>query len=248
MAEQQEKIRVTCPSCFKRFEVSAKFAGREGPCPSCKKPIKIPELNETVVLREREGFGGVKSASGKLVFKPVAREDATFSPTVMAIVLTGVLLAFAAAYFIGQMTAPEDLTPVVAIGSFAIALPICWSGYWFLRDDELESYQGQELWIRVAICAVAYALLWGLYAFLVSYFDLRDGNLDEDLPFYLITAVLMLIAGSFASAGAFDIPPLSGFLHFSYYMVVTLLLRMTMNLSAYHAYWWQDIRADIPGL
>lgn len=247
MAEQQEKIRVTCPSCFKRFEVSAKFAGREGPCPNCKKPIRIPELSEQVVLREQEGFGGVKSASGKLVFKPVAREDARFNPTVLAVVVTVALAAFVGAYFIGQATPPENLTFAVAVGSLAIAIPVCWSGYWFLRDDELEAYQGQDLWVRVLICSVAYAAIWGIYALLVSYLELGP-DIDENLPFYMIMAVLVVIGGSFVAAGSFDIPPLSGFLHFSYYLLVTVLLRMTMGLSAYYVYWWRDIRAESFGL
>jgi len=240
MAEQQEKIRVTCPSCFKRFEVSAKFAGREGPCPSCKKPIKIPELTEQVVLREKEQFGGVKSAEGKLVFKPVAREDATFSMTGLAVVLVAAISAFAIAFFIGHSTGEDKsgLTMVVAAGSFLIALPICWSGYWFLRDDEFEPYSGQELWVRVAICSAAYALIWGIYGFLVGYWELSP-NLNEYLPYYVITAVVCLVGGGFAAAGAFDIQPLSGFLHFSFYVLITLLLRLTMGLSAYYVNWWE---------
>ncbi|MBA2114030.1 hypothetical protein [Bremerella alba] len=238
MAEQQEKIRVTCPSCFKRFEVSAKFAGREGPCPSCKKPITIPALSEQVVLREQEQFGGVKSKEGKLVFKPVAREDATFSMTALAVVMTAALSAFAIAFFIGHSTEDKSsLTMVVAAGSFLVALPLCWSGYWFLRDDEFEAYSGQELWVRVAVCSAAYALLWGIYAFLIGYWELSP-DLNENLPYYVITAVVFLIAGGFAAAGSFDIQPLSGFMHFSFYILITLLLRMAMGLSAYYVNWW----------
>ncbi|GAA4438208.1 hypothetical protein [Bremerella cremea] len=238
MAEQQEKIRVTCPSCFKRFEVSAKFAGREGPCPNCKKTIKVPELSETVVLREREEFGGVKSASGKLVFKPVAREDVKFSPTVLAVVMVAALSTFLIAFFIGHSTEdPSGLTWIVVAGSYLIAVPICWSGYWFLRDDEYEPYAGQELWGRVLICSAAYAVLWGIYAFLVGYWDLSP-NLNEYLPYYVMMAAFCVVFGGLAAAGSFDISPLSGGLHFSFYLIITLLLRLTMGLSAYYVNWW----------
>lgn len=238
MAEQQEKIRVTCPSCFKRFEVSAKFAGREGPCPNCKKPIKIPALDEQVVLREQAEFGGVKSASGKLVFKPVARTDVKFSPMVMGVVLACTMVAFAIAYFVGASAEDKDsLTWMVAAGSILVAIPICWSGYWFLRDDEYEPYMGQELWVRVLVCSVAYAAIWGLYGLLISYWDLGN-NLNEYLPYFVITAAVCLVMGGFAAAGSFDIQPLSGFLHFSFYILVTLLLRLTMGLSGYYVYWW----------
>ncbi|PQO42389.1 hypothetical protein [Blastopirellula marina] len=238
MAEQQEKIRVTCPGCFKRFEVSAKFAGKEGPCPNCKKPIRIPALDEQVVIREQEAFGGVKGAAGKLVFKPVAREDAKFSPVVLAVVFAATLSSFLVAYFVGtSVESQSTLTWILALGSYLVALPICWSGYWFLRDDEFEPYQGQELWARVAICAAAYALIWGIYAFLVGYWELSN-DLGENLPYFVITAAVFVVMGSFAAAGSFDIQPLSGFLHFSFYILITLLLRMTMGLSAYYVNWW----------
>jgi len=238
MADQQEKIRVTCPSCFKRFEVSAKFAGREGPCPACNKPIRIPSLDEQVVLREKEQFGGVKSAAGKLVFKPVAREDTEFSPVIMAVVLVFIVGLFGLSFFVGRAVSPEQLLMPIVAGSFLIALPVSWSGYWFLRDDEYEAYEGMELWIRVAVCAFAYALIWGIYALLIGYWELDD-NLGENLPFYVITAALCLVGGSFVAAGSFDIQPLSGFLHYAYYVLVTVLLRLTLGLSAYYVNWWE---------
>ncbi len=39
-------IQVTCPGCLKRFTVADKHAGKQGPCPACKKPITIPKLEE----------------------------------------------------------------------------------------------------------------------------------------------------------------------------------------------------------
>ncbi|MEC8508925.1 MAG: MJ0042-type zinc finger domain-containing protein, partial [Planctomycetota bacterium] len=33
-------IRVTCPGCHARFNVSDQFAGKSGPCPKCKKTIQ----------------------------------------------------------------------------------------------------------------------------------------------------------------------------------------------------------------
>ena len=48
-------IAVICPSCKSRFSVSDQFAGRTGPCPKCKKPIKIPAVTaEAVVIHEPE--------------------------------------------------------------------------------------------------------------------------------------------------------------------------------------------------
>jgi hypothetical protein len=36
-------IQVVCPSCKTSFKVSDQFAGKQGPCPKCKAPIRIPK-------------------------------------------------------------------------------------------------------------------------------------------------------------------------------------------------------------
>lgn len=38
-------ILVTCPGCKAQFNVSDKFAGKQGPCPKCKAVISIPKGN-----------------------------------------------------------------------------------------------------------------------------------------------------------------------------------------------------------
>ncbi len=44
-APKEEFIRFVC-SCGKKVKIPAKFAGKSGRCPACKKQIKIPELFE----------------------------------------------------------------------------------------------------------------------------------------------------------------------------------------------------------
>ncbi|MEX0793078.1 MAG: hypothetical protein WD045_08075 [Pirellulaceae bacterium] len=236
MAEQSEKpqkILVTCPGCFKRFEVSAKFAGREGPCPNCKKPIRIPTLDEQVVLREQESFGGVKDTKGRLVLKPVEREDAKFSPTALAIGLTIALFVFGMAFFLGGMD-PTTLTPILALGSVVLALPLAWGGYWFLRDDELEPHEGTDLWIRVGICSLIYAAIWGIYAFLIGFFDLEP----DEFPFLLMLVAIGIAVGSVAGMLCFEMQPIPGILHYLLYLTITVLLRLTMGLDAHFPNFW----------
>ncbi|PHR98612.1 MAG: hypothetical protein COA78_25860 [Blastopirellula sp.] len=228
------KIQVTCASCFKRFEVSEQFAGKEGPCPACGKVIRIPTLDEQVNVREVAGFGGVKDASGKLVLKPIERADAKFSPVAAGIIGVALVGLFIVAFMIKGMDA-ADKTPLLIIGSIVIAIPLAWAGYWFLRDDELEPYGGLELWIRVGICSVCYAAIWGVYAFFIGYLELNP----EDLPFLVTMVIISVAAGSFIAAGCFDIEPISGFLHYTLYLAVTILLRMTMDLPGHFTYWWQ---------
>ena len=46
------------------------------------------------------------------------------------------------------------------------------AAYAVLRNDELEPYRGKELYIRSALCGLAYVVLWGVFALLV--FARRD--------------------------------------------------------------------------
>ena len=67
-------IQVTCPKCLKRFQVSDKFAGKEGPCPNCKNVIKVPDKSEEVVIHAPDD-GAPKDRSGKSVLKPITRKE-----------------------------------------------------------------------------------------------------------------------------------------------------------------------------
>ena len=57
---------------------------------------------------------------------------------------------------------------ILGLGAFLLAPPLVLGGYTFLRDDELEPYRGLPLIMRVLICSVIYAALWGVYAWLPS--------------------------------------------------------------------------------
>ena len=78
-------IIVVCPACRKSFKVSEKFAGQTGPCPNCKKPLRVPTKEEEVKVHAPEEFaGGGKTTSGKLVTKPIARVDTKLRPVAVA--------------------------------------------------------------------------------------------------------------------------------------------------------------------
>ncbi len=82
-------IVVVCPNCRARFQVSEKFAGKQGPCPKCKGVITIPALDEQVKIHEPEQFAeGGKDAKGRAVLKPVARVETKVRP-VMVVGIVG---------------------------------------------------------------------------------------------------------------------------------------------------------------
>lgn len=219
-------IQVTCPGCHTRFQVSDKFAGQTGLCPKCKHQIRIPEKADEVVIHAPEGYGP-KNAQGRAVLKTFGRADSQLSLTgVVAIVgsLVGVLAA------VGVLRLMLDQIPfaVLAIGAVVLAPPIVFSGYTFLRNDELEPHQGTALGVRVLICSAVYSLLWLVVWFL-------KGTLTGGTSFELfqLTFVLPVVLGlgSFASFASLDLDFGSAALHCSYYLVVTALLRMLLGLS-----------------
>ena len=58
-------ITIVCPGCHGRFSVSEKFAGKQGPCPKCKKVISIPKASEEVKIHVPDDYGGAKTSSGQ---------------------------------------------------------------------------------------------------------------------------------------------------------------------------------------
>lgn len=216
-------INVVCPGCKKRFSVDDKFAGKQGPCPKCKTVIKVPDKTEEVVIHEPEGFGP-KDTKGRAVLKPIARKEARFSPVLAAVagVLSFVVLLAA------WMLRGQASTLLLVIGALALAPPLVWSGYAFLRDDEYEPFRGRELWIRLGACSLVYALLWGLIPLIAGY-GLR---LDElELIHMAFLAPLLIGLGAFTAYASLDFDFGVGALHYGLYLTVTVVLRLILGLS-----------------
>ncbi len=222
-------IQVICPGCHTRFNVSDKFAGQSGACPKCKGPIDVPSASDEVVIHEQEFEAGAKDAKGRSVLKPVTKTDTKFNPLVLvgAVLLIGV--AFAVAFmFRGATPSSPMFLPIMIAGSLLVGPPLAWAGYFFLRDDELEGYQGMPLAIRTLACSLTYAFLWGVYAFVYAQF-FGDDPMDVWMVFPLVP---LLAVGAGAAYVCFDLDMGSGFFHYSLYLAATILLRLTMGLPA----------------
>ncbi len=238
-------IPVTCPGCLKRFNVSDKFAGKKGPCPSCKEVIQIPEKSEEVVVHAPEEFGP-KNASGQSVLKPIEREETKFSTIAIVIGITLAILFPAAAlalrlvgaFDLGQEDAPAGFAAanamrwlVLGIGAICVAPPVVASGYTFLRDSELEGYQGTAFWVRVAACSVIYGALWGLYLYVIRML----GFVGEapSPPFLTFLVPLLVIPGAITAMALFDLDATLASVHYGYYLVVCVLLRLIAGLGPF---------------
>ncbi len=221
-------IPVVCPGCQKRFNVSDKFAGKKGPCPQCKTVIQVPEKGEEVVIHAPEGFGP-KDATGRAVLKPIARKETKVSPLLTAVILVTIVAVLAVAW---MFRSPEGDVPIwlLTLGAIALAPPLAWAGYTFLRDDELEPYSGKELSLRVVACSAVYAALWGLVALVTGY--VLGGDKVEVIHMVFIAPVMIGI-GSFGAYISLDLEFGTAAVHCSLYLLVTVTLRLILGLSAF---------------
>ena len=223
-------IQVTCPKCFKRFQVSDKFAGKTGPCPNCKQQIKVPEKSEEVVIHAPDD-GAPKDRTGKSVLKPLKRKETDVTRKGLLITAGAVLLAIGVA--LTFRFAFADGAPIWAAAAGAILLgpPLVWAGYTFVRDSELAPYAGSELRNRVLILSAILAALWLVYAFVPSYVMELDAPNEMSYLWFGIVFCVMLGMGAAASALSFELEFTSGLAHAGLYFLVTTVLALLSGLT-----------------
>jgi hypothetical protein len=226
-------IDVVCTGCKTRFQVSEKFAGKKGPCPKCKAVITVPTKSEEVVIHAPE-HSGPKTATGEAVLKPIARTETKLpmpvavgiGVAVFAVVLIALVLRVV---YGGTGNIP---VPILAFGAILLAPPLAFAGYTFLREDELEPYRGMSLGIRLIPPSIVYPALWALYWLVIATLQPPP---DQMLTYLIFVIPAVVVAGAFTAQVSLDLPFGSAALHYSMYLVATVLLRMIMGMSAY----WQ---------
>lgn len=225
-------INVICPSCHARFSVAEKFAGQTGPCPKCKGKITIPKLEDQVVIHAPDhSESGAVGAGGRHVLKTYKRKETKFQPLVFTAVLGAVLVGIMVALVFRSTGEVNEIVKIV--GAIILGPPLAWAGYTFLRDPELEAYQGTSVVIRSLACGLVYALLWGVYWWVGGYIGGPDA-FTKGMEIYqlLIVGVLTLGIGTFAAYVSFDLEPGSAAFHAALYFGVTVLLRVIAGLPA----------------
>ena len=232
-------IQVTCPGCMQRFSVSEKFAGKEGPCPKCKAKITIPNPDEEVVIHAPEhSEGGAVGTGGRHALKTYKKKDVKFQPLVFAAVSAVVLVTLLVAFLLRGAETLAQTWPwpwPLIVGSIILGPPCAWAGYTFLRDAELEPYQGVNLMIRSLACGLVYALLWAIYVYLgEQIFADKTFSTRMELALHemVILSVGVLGIGTFAAYVSFDLEPASAFFNCAMYFAVTVILRLVLGLPA----------------
>lgn len=215
-------INVTCPSCLTRFSVNDKFAGKSGPCPKCKSTIKIPDKSEEVVIHA-PATDTPKDSKGKSVIAPIRRQEAKISIPMIVGASLGAIISLGVALAFGISKTPPPAA-LLAGGAIALAIPLVAAGYWFLQSDELQGYQGKELWTRAAICGGVFAMSWLIYVFVPPLIGSHD-RLSEITPVEMIITISAMIAlGTAASVLAMELELAQGVMLFMLYFVITFVL------------------------
>ncbi len=214
-------IIVTCPGCRKSFSVKDEFGGRVGPCPKCKTPIKIPMPDKGVKVHGGEAFAdGGRSASGKLVLKPIKRREVKFEPITAVIIVIGTLLTFFMAYMLGGIL--NGSTILCALGLALVSIPLVYAPYTFLRNaEEIESFSVREQVIRTAACALAYFLLWAGYIFMAK---TAVPALGYSGMVWILLAIPFAGLGVLFSASLYNLDWGDGVVHVVFYLFFTLAL------------------------
>jgi hypothetical protein len=146
-------------------------------------------------------------------------------------VIGAVLIALLIALVI-RSSGPPELW-LKALAAAILGPPLAWAGYTFLRDPELEAYQGTSLIIRSVACGLVYALLWGVFWFLGDRFFGPDDMKKGLQVFQMIVLIIpVFAAGTLAAFASFDLDPGSAFFHCALYFAVTVLLRLVAHLPA----------------
>ncbi|TWT79087.1 hypothetical protein CA13_04840 [Planctomycetes bacterium CA13] len=226
-------IQVTCPKCFKRFQVSEKFAGKKGPCPSCKNTITVPDKNEEVVIHEQPD-DAPKDRSGQSVLKPIARVETNVTRKGLIFTIVSVLVVFAVALGFRLAGGDSDAGPPLwakIIGLVALAPPLVWAGYSFVYDQELEPYRGDELRNRVILSSLLLALVWIVYAFVPSYVLELDHAAEMSYTVFGIIFCVMLGIGAFIAVATFELEVIGGLTLAGLYFLTVVLLALVSGVT-----------------
>lgn len=219
-------ILVVCPGCHKRFQVGDQFAGKSGPCPNCGTTINVPTKAEEVKIHAPTQFAdGGRDATGKLITKPIAREETKLQPLGAAAIGGAALTVLLVTWAAGSVGLFEDNPVLGAAGLLLVSPPLVVAAYSFLRDDELEPYRGTALYVRSALCAASYAALWGVFSYVAGM--VLTGQLWQ----WFFLAPPFLVAGALAAVACLDLEFASAFFHYAFYVLATLLLRWAAGIG-----------------
>ncbi len=153
------QYKLPVPDAWLDLPLATNMPVKRGLAQNAKKEIVVPDKSQEVVIHAPE-TEGPKDSKGVSVLKPIKREELKVTGLQIGIAVAIALVSIGVALGVRFAT---DSPPVLvlALGAAALAFPLSWVGYRFLRDDELGGYMGNELYVRVAACAGVFCGLMG---------------------------------------------------------------------------------------
>jgi len=218
-------IQVVCSGCKGRFTVSDQFAGRTGPCPKCKQPIKVPTpAAQAVTIHEPEAPVTTSGGTGRVPTAPLASTEKPVSALLFWLVGAGTVACIVLA-LLGRIAWGAGGPPVglLAVGAVLLAWPCVAIGYRLMRDRELEPWRGRAFAMRSVICAFVYAGLWGVRAMVPV-------EMTTEMWQWLFFAPIFCGIGALGSFATLDLEWGAAVAHFSLYVLVTAFLRWLAGL------------------
>ncbi len=194
--------------------------------------MKIPKASEQVVVHEAEPTGP-KDSQGRSVLNPIKREQTRFKTPVLVVSAIGAVMVPAIAFVLGKTFEVENGTrqapmPILALGAILVSYPIVLAGYTILRNDEIESYKGKDLYLRGGVCALVFALTWGIHAYLCHMMGFSS---PMEVQHAFIAVPVMFVPGAIASLATLDLDGFSASIHYGFYLLVTVVLRVIMGIG-----------------
>ena len=158
-------LHVICPGCLKQFQVGERFAGMQGPCPSCRTIIPIPK--ESVKIQGNDdvesGWAGSKTEKKqRILARPLPRLDLEWDPARAKYYVIAVFGVLVLAFLVGAVPMYAAVRSLLAaLGLCLVAFPLTLFGYQALRDrEQIFAFTGKELYYRAGIVAAGYVILW----------------------------------------------------------------------------------------
>jgi hypothetical protein len=208
---------------MKRFKVSDKFAGMEGPCPTCKTIISIPKSSVKIHGADENNKGKNStgtSSSANPTLKPISRLDFGFDFKEAKTYFLITLGVFLFAFIVGLVVPRGLILNIIGvIGLCAIAFPVSLFGYQLLRDrEELFMLTGSDLYKTTGTCAVVYAAIWIVLEIFLWY-------MRADYIFVWVYFAAFAMFAILLGHAILDITFGNSVFHFLIFFFVVLLLR-----------------------
>jgi len=221
-------IHVICSGCLKRFQVSARFAGMQGPCPNCGTIIDIPK--ESVKFHGTEDTESKQKKRQHRSSPVISRFDLEFDPVRTKYYAFGLLGVLLLTFLLGCM--PMYVTFRLILGTLGLCLatfPLVLFGYHTLRDrEQIFAFTGEELYRWAGIAAAGYVILW-----LGFEYSLAVSQADGLLAWLILAAFAALATLLVHTVLAMRIQ--DAFLHFALFGLSVTLLRFLIGLGWFWA-------------